>query len=96
MLKTRTYFIVFLALLALTGLTFGLSLARLGALEVPVALTIALAKGLLVLLFFMHLVESERPYWLFLFLGVLLMVSLVALMTADVLTREPGVRQSRQ
>jgi cytochrome c oxidase subunit IV len=89
MLRTRTYFLVFAGLIALTGLTFGLSFAELGAAEIPVALAIASAKAGLVLGFFMHLVEHRRPYWIFLLVGVLLMVSLVSLMALDVAKREP-------
>src|SRR5580698_1661011 len=99
MLRTRTYFLVFLALIALTAITFGLSFAHLGAWEAPVALGIAAAKALLVLLFFMHLAESKQPYWIFLLVGVLLMATLVVLMVTDVEKREPrtlpaGVRAS--
>ena len=89
MVKTRTYWLVFAALIALTALTFGLSFLPLGGAEAPVALGIAAVKATLVGLFFMHLVESERPYWLFLFVGGILLVTLVALMAADVVTREP-------
>lgn len=89
MVRTRTYFLVFFALLALTGLTFGLSFAPLGALETPVALAIACAKGLLVALFFMHLIETRKPYWLFGLLALLLMTLLIVLMVTDVVKREP-------
>ena len=89
MVRTRTYFLVFVALLALTALTLGLSFAPLGALEAPVALSIAGVKAALVGLFFMHLVEARRAYWLFLLVGAILMATLVALMVGDVVTREP-------
>src|SRR5581483_8462211 len=89
MIRTRTHFLVFLALIALTALTFGLSFARLGALEAPVALGIAMLKAALVGGWFMHLVEHRRPYWLFLFLGGILLALLVGLMALDVATREP-------
>jgi cytochrome c oxidase subunit 4 len=99
MLRTRTYVHVFLVLIALTALTFALSFARLGAFEAPVALAIATVKALLVLFFFMHLVESKEPYWMFLLVGVVLMATLVVLMVTDVTRREPrrvpaGVRPS--
>jgi cytochrome c oxidase subunit 4 len=93
MVRTRTYFLVYLGLVGLSALTFGLSFAPLGAVEIPVAIGIALAKALLVLLFFMHLVEERRPYWIFLLTGALLLAILVAIMALDVVTREPRLRQ---
>jgi cytochrome c oxidase subunit IV len=89
MLRTRTYFLVFFVLIALTALTFALSFAPLGRLEAPVALGIATVKAGLVGAFFMHLAEHRKPYWIFLLVGVLLVVSLVALMVLDVEKRMP-------
>ncbi|HZU97168.1 MAG TPA: cytochrome C oxidase subunit IV family protein [Planctomycetota bacterium] len=93
MVRTRTYFLVYLGLVALSALTFGLSFAPIGAIEIPAALAIAIAKALLVLLFFMHLVEEKRPYWIFMLTGALLLAILVAIMALDVVTREPKLRQ---
>ena len=53
------YVAVWVALLGLTGLSFGLSYAPLGRWEVTVALLIAVTKATLVGLFFMHLIEQR-------------------------------------
>ena len=50
----RTYIGVFLALMALTALTTGVAYIDLGALNTVAALTIAVVKMLLVVLYFMH------------------------------------------
>jgi cytochrome c oxidase subunit 4 len=69
-----TYVGVFLALLVLTALTVAAARVDLGAFNTPVALAIALAKALLVVLFFMHvkygprlnaLVIAAALFWLF-------------------------------
>jgi cytochrome c oxidase subunit 4 len=50
----RTYIGVFLGLMALTALTTGVAYIDLGALNTVAALTIAVVKMLLVVLYFMH------------------------------------------
>ncbi len=50
----KTYLLVWAALMVLMVLTAMLSRIDLGAWSTPVALTIAVAKALLVILFFMH------------------------------------------
>src|ERR1051325_4548032 len=53
-----TYTLIFLALIALTGVTTAVAYVDLGPFSVVVALTIAVVKMLLVALFFMHLRHS--------------------------------------
>lgn len=89
-LGPRAFRRTFLALLALSALTFGLSFLHLGALEVPAALAIASLKATLVVLFFMHLWEQPRGNAAALALAVFLTATLVALVAADVATRDPG------
>jgi cytochrome c oxidase subunit IV len=55
-----TYFRIFAALIALTGLTTAVAFFDLGLLNPVVALSIAIFKGTLVVLFFMHLKYSSR------------------------------------
>ncbi len=63
--SVRTYIAVFVTLLVLTGLTVGVAYFNLPiALAVVVALLIAIVKGSLVALFFMHLVHEVKViYW---------------------------------
>src|SRR5262245_46106630 len=60
----RTYSIVFAILIALTLLTVGTALAPMHAWHTPIAMGIALAKSILVFLFFMHLLYSPKLVWL--------------------------------
>ena len=80
------YFSVFGALLVLTFLTVWVSTIDLGALNTTVALVIAIAKALLVILFFMHVIHSSRLTWVvvlgsFLWLGVLFVLTFSDYMT---------------
>ncbi len=61
----RTYIIVWLALLVLTGVTWGVSYVNLGMGNVAVALFIASVKAALVALFFMHLRYENKLVWTF-------------------------------
>lgn len=58
--STKSYIFVFLALAVLTVITWGVALVDLGWANDIVALTIAVTKALLVILFFMHVRYSTR------------------------------------
>ena len=80
------YFGVFLALMVLTAATVWVSRIDLGALNVPVAMAVAIIKATLVILFFMHVLHSTRLTWVvvisaFLWLGVLFVLTLSDYMT---------------
>jgi cytochrome c oxidase subunit 4 len=84
----RIYFRVFMALLALTLLTWGLSYLELSqTLGVMVALTIAMAKALLVVLFFMHVRYSSWLTWVFVGAGVAWLGHMLILTMSDYLSR---------
>jgi cytochrome c oxidase subunit 4 len=57
---TRTYFTIFAALMAFTAITVAVAFVDLGLLNPVVALSIAVVKATLVVLFFMHLKYSSR------------------------------------
>ena len=81
------YFGIFFALMVLTILTVAVSRVDLGMLNTPIALSIAVIKATLVILFFMHVIHSTRLTWVviissFLWLGVMFVLTL-----ADYLTR---------
>lgn len=61
----RTYIIVWISLLILTAVTWGVSYVNLGMGNVAVALIIASVKAALVALFFMHLRYEKRLVWAF-------------------------------
>ena len=54
------YYGIFGALMVLTALTVGVAFINLGMLNFPVALSIAILKATLVILFFMHVKYSSR------------------------------------
>jgi cytochrome c oxidase subunit 4 len=82
-----TYFTVYGALIALTGLTVGVSFLHLGSLHTAVGLAIACCKAALVGLFFMHLRSSNRLTWLVISAAFFWMAILMGLTLTDYLTR---------
>ena len=86
-LRLRTYVIVFVGLLALTGLTTLLAYLDLGRFNLIVALLIAAAKAFLVVLFFMHLVQTAHRTQFVAAAGIFWLALLIVLTLSDVLTR---------
>lgn len=84
---TRTYYLVFLALMVLLALTVGASFINLGPLNELVALLIAATKAVLVILFFMHVRYSSRVTWLFAAAGFVWLLILVCWTFSDYLSR---------
>jgi cytochrome c oxidase subunit 4 len=92
----RNYFRVWISLLLLLLLTFGLAEINLGPLNNVAALCISITKMLLVVLFFMH-GRYEKPLtWVFIAAGLIWFLIMVDLTLSDYLTRGdvPGDRQS--
>jgi cytochrome c oxidase subunit 4 len=83
----RTYAFVFVALIAFTMLTVGLSFLDLGTWHTPVGVGIGVVKAVLVALFFMHLIHSERVTWLAVAAGLFWLAIMMGLTLADYLTR---------
>jgi cytochrome c oxidase subunit IV len=84
----KTYLLVFFALLVLTGLTTGVAFIDLGAeVNTIVALTIAVVKALLVILFFMHVKYSGGLTKMVIVAGFFFLALLIAFTLADELTR---------
>ena len=78
--ETRTYVLVFVALAALTIITVGVSYLDLnrGA-AISLALIIAITKGSLVAMFFMHLLSEEKLIYGVLVLTVVFFAALMLL-----------------
>jgi cytochrome c oxidase subunit IV len=81
------YFIIFALLLLLTGLTVGARQIDLGMLNAPIAMTIAIAKTVLVVLYFMHLRYSTRLTWVVVLGACLWLAVLFVLTLNDYLSR---------
>jgi cytochrome c oxidase subunit 4 len=79
--------IVWLALLGLLALTWGLAYVPLGSFNLPISLVIALVKAGLVAILFMELKESSALNRLVVTIGLLMLVTLFTLTSADVVTR---------
>ena len=83
----RTYILVFLALIVGTIVTWQVALIDLGPFNVVVALTIAVCKASLVVLFFMHVKYSPRLTKLVVLAGIFWLIILLAMTETDLLTR---------
>lgn len=88
----RLYVGIFAALLLLTGLTVAVAFYDLGGGRLHIAnalaaITIAVAKGLLVVLYFMHVRYSDRLTWIFVGAGVFWLLILFLLTLADYVGR---------
>jgi cytochrome c oxidase subunit 4 len=88
----RFYVGIFAALILLTGLTVAAAFVDLGggrlhAMNAIVAITIAIAKALLVVLYFMHVRYSTQLTWVFVGAGVFWFLILIVLTLADYMSR---------
>src|SRR5688572_27639605 len=82
-----TYYAIFGALMALTALTVYVAYLHLGWLNFPVAITIALFKASLVVLFFMHVKYSSKLTKLLVASTFFFLASLFGLTMTDYLSR---------
>lgn len=85
---TRTYYLVFAALLAGTALTVAVTYIELGRFNLIVALLIAFTKATLVVLFFMHVNQSTALTRIFVVAGLFWLVILILLTFSDYLSRD--------
>src|SRR5512141_180400 len=84
------YLVVWAALMALTALTWGLSTIHIpGLAGVAVALAIAMVKGTLVALFFMHLWDQAGANRLVFLTSLVFVALLIGLVITDSATRFP-------
>ena len=89
----RTYFVIFIALLVLLAITTLLAFVDLDRVlpghfwGIAVAMTVAIAKGLLIMLYFMHVKSGPRRAVAFACAGFLWLGILLTLTFSDYLTR---------
>jgi cytochrome c oxidase subunit 4 len=84
---TRTYYLIFLALMLFTAITVWVAFLDLGPFNTAVALGIAITKATLVVLFFMHVKYSTRLTWAVVAGSVFWLGILLVLTMSDYLTR---------
>ena len=82
-----TYYLIFTALMVGTGLTVAAAFVDMGALNNVVAMTIAVTKATLVVLFFMHVKYSPKLTWLVVISSVFWLLLLLFMTLGDYLTR---------
>jgi cytochrome c oxidase subunit 4 len=83
----RIYYTVFAALMIFTAVTVGIAYVDLGRLNVVVALTIAVIKATLVILYFMHIRYSTQLTRVVLAAGFFWLLVLILFTMADVVSR---------
>jgi cytochrome c oxidase subunit 4 len=82
-----TYLLIWAALIVLTLTTVGLTYVDLGEWHTPVGVAIAVLKATLIVLFFMHALESGRLVWMVIAVVVLFLAILWSFTLADFATR---------
>ncbi len=84
----RVYYTIFAALIALTAVTVIVAFLDLGPFNNLIAMTIAVAKATLVVLYFMHVRYSGKLTWVFAGAGFVWLIILFVFLLNDYLTRE--------
>jgi cytochrome c oxidase subunit IV len=84
------YIIIGASLLVLTGLTVAASFIEMGVFNPIVALAIACVKGVLVVLFFMHVKYSTKLTKLTVFAGLFTFLTLIGMTLSDYFSRAWG------
>jgi cytochrome c oxidase subunit 4 len=84
---TKLLFAIWLALMALLFLTWRVAQFDLGRWNLMAAMTISVAKMLLVVLIFMHVRYANRLTWVFVMAGFFWLFIMVTLTMGDYLTR---------
>jgi cytochrome c oxidase subunit 4 len=84
---TKEYVWITAALLGLLALTVGVAYVNLGAFNTTVAMLIAVAKGTLIVLFFMHVLRASSLIRLFVCAGFFWLALLIGLTLSDFLYR---------
>lgn len=83
----KTYYSIGAALFVLMFLTVAMAYVDLGPFNIYVALTIAIVKAVLVVLYFMHVRYNTKITWVFAGAGFLWLIIMFALTMSDYITR---------
>jgi cytochrome c oxidase subunit 4 len=85
--KKSLYYTIFGALLLCTALTIAVAYVDLGNFNIVVAMLIAMFKGALVVLFFMHVKYSSRMVKLYVVVGFSWLLLMIGITMTDYLSR---------
>jgi cytochrome c oxidase subunit IV len=83
----RTYLVTGIVLLAFLALTITAAYVDLGPFNTVVAMAISLAKGALIVLFFMHMRYSKPILWVFVGAGFFWLGIMLVLAMSDYMSR---------
>jgi len=83
----KIYYSIFATLMVLTAVTVAVAFVNLGPFNNVVALSIAVFKATLVVLYFMHVRYSTRLTWVFVVAGFFWLGIMIALTLSDYWTR---------
>ncbi len=86
----KIYLLILTALLVGTAVTVWVAQIDLGPWSLAVALTIAVIKATLVVLFFMHMKYSHRLNWIFFAAAIIWLVLLISMTLVDIIARLAG------
>jgi cytochrome c oxidase subunit IV len=81
------YYTIFAALMVFTGITVAVAFINLGPFNFPVAISIAIIKATLVVLFFMHAKYSSRLTKLVIATGFFFLIMMFTLTLTDYISR---------
>lgn len=82
-----TYYKVAAALFALMFLTVAMAYVDLGRYNIMIALTIAIVKAVLVIMYFMHVKYNTKLVWIFASAGFVWLLIMFVITMSDYLTR---------
>ena len=86
--SAKTYWIIFAVLMVLLVLTVGAAQVDLGPFNIPIALTIATVKAVVIVLYFMHVRFNSRLIWLFVCVGFFWLTIMLGFTLNDYFTRD--------
>ncbi len=86
-IPVKTYFIVYLSLIVLLAMAVVVAFSNFGALNLPLALGIAVAKTVLIVLYFMHVRYSSKLIWVYAGAGFFWLFLFILLVMGDYVTR---------
>jgi cytochrome c oxidase subunit 4 len=87
----KTYGIIFVTLLTLTGITVAAAFVNLGVLNPIIALAIASTKGIIVILFFMHVFYQSKLIKMTVAAGFFTFLVLITMTLSDYISRAWGL-----
>ena len=86
-ISPKSYYIVFAVLIVLTLVTVQASHVKLGAMNTPLAMAIAVVEAALVVLIFMHALHSPRLTWIVIGGSVFCLIIMFVLTLSDYMSR---------